>query len=138
MTLSYILNYFLKKFNNPLLFWYCSHYSCTGPKDDPFTACFGCAQNEKGKEKVLDTDYENQYGNIDRQVRERFRRTKRSRRVICRRNRSNCQIRIDKSIELRNRSYMRALEFVQSEEYLDQEDVDILLKFFFTWFIFLK
>ena len=102
------------------------YYSCTGPNDDPFTACFGCTQNEKGEEKVLDYDYENQYENIDRQVRERFRRTKKSRRVICRRNRSNCKIRINKSIELRDRSYMRALEFVQSEEYLDQEDVDIL------------
>ena len=116
---------------NAKLSKYFSYYSCTGPKDDPFTACFGCTSNIKDEENVFNADYNQDFGNIDRQVRERFRRTKRSRRVICSRLRTKCKIRIDKSIELRRRSYMRALEFVQSEEYLDQEDLDIL-KFFFT------
>ena len=117
--------------NKTKLVKYFPYYSCIGPKDDPFTACFGCTPNTRSEETVFDADYNQEFGNIDRQVRERFRRTKRSRRVICSRLRTNCKIRIDKAIELRRRSYMRALEFVQSEEYLDQEDLDIL-KFYFT------
>ena len=116
-----------KKNNWELDIWYFC-YRCDGPNDDPFRACFGCEENLK-RSSFFD-NYTNYFYNdfIDRQTGERFRATRQSRRLICsnRRDRNFCRIRVDRAMELRSRSYMRSLQFIQSEEYLSADDLDIL------------
>ena len=109
-----------------------SCYRCDGPNDDPFRACFGC--EETLKQRLYYNKYSNYfYDNfIDRQTNEVFRRTKQSRRLICsnRIDRSSCRIRVDRSMELRDETYMRVIRFIQSEEYLSDDDLDIVRYYF--------
>ena len=45
---------------------------------------------------------------------------------MCRNGRANCNLRVDRGVQLRVKSYARTQEFIQSEQYLTQEDLDIL------------
>ena len=106
-----------------------SFFSCDGPNDDPFKACFGCQQyfnNFYGNKTSYGNTYHQDYW--DRQTSEYFTATKQSRRLICqnRLDRRNCRIRIDRAMELRSETYMRVLRFIQSEEYLSEDDLDII------------
>ena len=102
------------------------YFSCTGPEDDPFRPCFGC-EGFRARQ-IYGSDYYNDIERsfISRQTGERFQTTRQSRRTVCRNGRANCKLRIDRGMQLRQRSYARAQEFVQSEQYLTQEDTDIL------------
>ena len=71
-------------------------------------------------------DYHN---HIDRQTGEMFQATQQSRRVICSRGQNGaqrCRLRIDKAMQFRRVSYGRAVQFIQSEQYLKRDDVDII------------
>ena len=73
---------------------------------------------------------------IDRQSGERFQVTRQSRRLICRRNPfggRTCKLRVDRAMQLRVATYARAQQFVQSEQYLSNDDVDFLRYFFRTF-----
>ena len=118
---------------------------CTDPKDDLFTPCFGCDASPKD---IFQTNFDH-HGNfhstgyidngfsIERQTGESFDATRQSRRLICRpgiqntRGR-NCRLRVDRMMQIRSRSYMRAYQFVQSEEYLSEEDVNIIRRYYYS------
>ena len=106
---------------------------CTLPTDDPFTACFGCAREipvgiyNRPKRNVDDYSYFND--NIERQTGEMFQGTAQSRRVICGigpNGFQRCRLRIDKAVQFRRVTYDRAIQFIQSEQYLSDEDLDII------------
>ena len=100
-----------------------SSFSCAGPEDDPFLACLGCDESNFDH-------YGNPYldNHIDRQTGEMFQATQQSRRVICRNEGGGqrCRLRIDKAMQFRRVSYGRAIQFIQSEQYLKADDVDII------------
>ena len=92
-------------------------FSCTSPSDDPFRACFGC-ENDKTKRNSKHPRFLNF---IDRQSGEVFQATSQNRRVICGKDplgNMRCRLRIDRAMQLRRVSYGRALQFIQSEQYL--------------------
>ena len=95
------------------------------PNDDPYRACFGC---ENPNEKI--THYPiKYYSYIDRQTGEEFQSTSQNRRIICNTGAGGgqrCRLRVDKAMQLRGVSYGRALQFIQSEQYLGDEDVDLI------------
>ena len=104
------------------------YYRCDGPNDDPFRACFGCEESLKRSSVFHNHTYHFYNGFIDRQTGERFRASRQSRRLICsnRIRRNSCRLRVDRAMELRSRTYMRSLQFIQSEEYLSNDDLDLL------------
>ena len=59
-----------------------------------------------------------------------FQATQQSRRVICGTtasgNGQNCRLRIDKAMQFRRVTYGRAIQFIQSEQYLSDEDMEFL------------
>ena len=58
-----------------------------------------------------------------------FLATAQSRRVVCRSGllgRRACRIRVDRAMELRRVTYGRGLQFIQSEQYLSDEDLSII------------
>ena len=100
-------------------------FSCTSPSDDPFRACFGC-ENVGTKR---DSNHPQFHNFIDRQSGEVFQVTSQNRRVICGKDplgNMRCRLRIDRAMQLRRVSYGRALQFIQSEQYLGDDDVSIL------------
>ena len=101
-------------------------FSCIGPEDDPFRPCFGC-EGFKAR-YIYGSDYQNDIERSynSRQTGETFEATRQSKRILCRNGRSFCRLRIDRGMQLRKKTYARAQEFVQSEQYLSQEDIDIL------------
>ena len=58
--------------------------------------------------------------------------TAQKRRLICRNKRggrvarSDCRIRIDRLMQIRAETYGRAQQFIQSENYLSPEDINII------------
>ena len=104
------------------MIYFISFSSCTGANDDPYRACFGCDEDN------LFNHHQRQY-DIDRQTGEMFQATTQSRRVICGQDQNgnrNCRLRIDKAMQFRRISYGRAVQFIQSEQYLTNDDVDII------------
>ena len=99
---------------------------CIDPEDDPYRPCFACEGFTA--RKVYGRDYNNfsRIRFISRQSDEMFQTTRQSRRIVCRNGRSNCKLRIDRAMQLRQRSYSDTLQFVQSEQYLTPEDTDII------------
>ena len=107
------------------LFFICV-FSCDHPNDDLFRACFGCQEAER-RYGPYPQDYYHNY--IDRQTGEMFQATQQSRRVICGTGpagRQRCRLRIDRAMQFRRVSYGRAIQFIQSEQYLSDEDLDII------------
>ena len=107
-------------------------FSCVLPSDDPFRACFGCEEEPAVKKiRAKKYDYERYYefhDFIDRQTGEVYQATAQNRRVICVRGELggiSCRLRIDRAMQLRGVSYGRALQFIQSEQYLGDDDVDV-------------
>ena len=104
---------------------------CVLPSDDPFTSCFGCESEitiKIVKQKRYDYRYQEFDNFIDRQSGEVFQATAQNRRVICvtgETGRRRCRLRIDRAMQLRGVSYGRALQFIQSEQYLGEDDVDV-------------
>ena len=100
-----------------------SHFSCVMPEDDPFMACLGC---DPVDDYHIDSKH---HKNIDRQAGEVFQATGQSRRVICGRDpdgNMRCRLRIDRAMQLRRVKYGRALQFIQSEQYLSDDDVELI------------
>ena len=68
----------------------------------------------------------------ERQTNEFFQATSQKRRLICRNTngirlaRSQCRIRVDRMMQLRIETYGRVQQFVQSENYLSPEDINII------------
>ena len=74
-------------------------------------------------------DYLNIHNEIDRQSGEMFQATRQSRRVICGTGPNGgrrCRLRIDRAMQFRRITYGRAIQFIQSEQYLSNDDVDII------------
>ena len=98
------------------------HSRCVSPEDDHFMSCFGCG--------TTSSDYSFRYSNhIDRQTGEMFQSTSQSRRVICGvgpGGRQRCRLRIDKAMQFRRVTYGRAIQFIQSEQYLEDDDIELL------------
>ena len=102
-----------------------SSNSCELASDDPFRSCFGCDDDMTDIDETS-KDYDNL---IDRQAGEVFQATSQNRRVICGRGPlggMRCRLRIDRAMQLRRVSYGRALQFIQSEQYLGDDDVDVI------------
>ena len=97
-------------------------FSCTGEFDDRFRPCFSCESFQA--KQIYGSDYFNDIERsfTSRQTGENFQATRQSRRLICRGGRANCRLRVSRGVQLRQRSYARALEFVQSEQYLSHPD----------------
>merc|ERR1712020_162850 len=113
---------FLFEFFTPVSYPF---FSCTSPSDDPFRACFGC-ENDKTKRNSNHPRFLNF---IDRQSGEVFQATSQNRRVICGKDplgNMRCRLRIDRAMQLRRVSYGRALQFIQSEQYLGDDDVSLI------------
>ena len=100
-------------------------FSCTGPDDDPFRPCFACEGFAARKVYGSDYDYGVENNFISRQTGESFQSTRRSRRVVRGRN-GRARLRVDRAMQMRARTYARTQSFVQSEQYLSDEDVDII------------
>ena len=101
------------------------YFSCTLPNDDPFKACFGC-ENDMTRRNIKNPRF---HRHIDRQSGEVFQATSQNRRVICGKDplgNMRCRLRIDRAMQLRRVSYGRALQFIQSEQYLGDDDVSII------------
>ena len=100
---------------------------CRLPSDDRFRSCFGCEDSESFRRY---TTHRKHYDYIDRQTGEMFQATRQSRRVICAAgengDQQQCRLRIDKAMQFRRVTYGRAVQFIQSEQYLDNDDVDII------------
>ena len=97
------------------------------PSDDRFRSCFGC---ENSDERYKRYSYQSYHDYIDRQTGEMYQSTTQSRRVICGAGATgdgqNCRLRIDKAMQFRRVTYGRAIQFIQSEQYLGDDDVDII------------
>ena len=106
---------------------------CVNVTDDPFRPCFGCEtaaprNSDERNENFFDFE-DDSFEYVDRQTREVFRVTSQRRRLICRRSATagrQCVIRVSRAVELRSRNYIQALRFIQAEQYLSEDDVDIL------------
>ena len=75
---------------------------------------------------------------IDRQTGEVFQATSQNRRVICTRGPEGgqrCRLRIDRAMQFRRVSYGRALQFIHSEQYLGDDDVN-LIRYYFKKYVF--
>ena len=95
------------------------------PSDDPFRACFGCENDTIRK----NFNHPRFFRHINRQSGEVFQATSQNRRVICGKDplgNMRCRLRIDRAMQLRRVSYGRALQFIQSEQYLGDDDVSII------------
>ena len=109
-----------------LSIFYCS---CNGKEDDIYRPCFDCEGFTARQVYGDNFDDAIEYNYVDRQTNERFQATRRSGRLLCRQGANGepvCRLRVNRAMQLRNRSYRRALEFVHAEQYLSQEDIDIL------------
>ena len=110
--------------------------SCNGPEDDIFKPCFQC--EGFSARQVYGDEYSDaiEYDFFDRQSGERFQATRQSARVLCRRGANGqCispRLRVNRGMQMRSRTYARALEFIHAEQYLSQEDVDLIFRFLFS------
>ena len=102
------------------------YFRCILPSDDPYRSCFGCETDVKVKVVRVKRAY---YSYVNRQSGEVFQATSQNRRVICGSDPNGnmrCRLRIDRAMQLRRVSYGRALQFIQSEQYLGDDDVAII------------
>ena len=119
---------------------YSIHSSCVDAIDDIYTPCFGCDTDSSSRNRDIYQTSFNHNGKahpnrhhdypfwIKRQTGESFSATTQSQRVI-RSNNGGARLRVDRKMEVRNRSYGETQRFVQNEEYLSDEDLDILRRF---------
>ena len=114
------------------------HFSCNGPGDDEYRPCFECEGFEARKaygDQFFDPI---EHSHTSRQDGNSFQVTRQSRRVICGIGMTGeqiCRLRVSRAMQLRGRSYTRAQDFVQSEQYLTQEDIDLIFRYYssFKW-----
>ena len=108
------------------------YYSCSNVNEDPFRACFGCDFRASAKSSYdhygyfYSNGYQDYNRYIERQTGETFQSTAQSRRVVCRgavRANRNCKLRVDRAMQLRQTTYGRSTQFVQSEQYLSDDDI---------------
>ena len=118
---------------------YIIFFSCNGVRDDPFVPCFGCdgSTPRSSFDRRDGFGYEDDsFQFTDRQTQETFRATRQSRRIICprgERTSRRCRLRASRQIQIRNLTYLRAQRFVQAEQYLSSDDLQII-RFFQTLF----
>ena len=105
-------------------------FSCKGPEDDPFRPCFACEEFQA--RTVYGAHYNNsiEYDINSRQDGEdNFQATRQSKRLICSAGATTsaaCRLRVSRGTQLRSRNYARAQSFVQSEQYLTDDDLEII------------
>ena len=108
------------------------------PRDDPFRTCFGCEDAAVRARSHGPSYYDYAYNFIDRQSGERFQVTRQRRRLICTRNAGgggrSCKLRISRGMQLRTATYGRVQQFVQSEQYLSRDDIDIIRKYLASYY----
>ena len=113
----------------------CIFSSCIGPEDDPYRPCFEC-EGIQSRKVYGDAHFDN-YLEYDfltsRQSNESFQATRQSKRVVCGTENGNrrCRLRISRAIQLRGRSYARTQDFIQREQYLSEEDVELIIRYLF-------
>lgn len=91
-------------------------------------SCFGCEDNSRSGFNHQFVSY------IDRQSGEVFQATSQNRRVICGTGPmggQRCRLRIDRAMQFRRVNYGRALQFIQSEQYLGNEDIDVVRYYYY-------
>ena len=115
--------------NNP----FSNYHRCLDPRDDPFRTCFSCEDAAVRARSHDPSYYDYAYNFIDRQSGERFQVTRQRRRLICRGNEGgggrSCKLRISRGMQLRRATYGRSQQFIQSEQYLSGDDIDIIRKY---------
>ena len=118
-------------------------YSCNDFGDDPFVPCFGCdnatpRNSFDGRHGFKNANHKSDFLFMERQSGESFRATQQRRRLICprgsRTNGVGCRIRASRAIEIRQLPYRRIQKFIHAEEYLSDDDLEIL-RFFQTLFL---
>ena len=107
-----------------------SYHNPDPPCDEIFRACFGCehspAQSYYNSPRNSYLFGYDSYGNyIDRQTGETYESTQQSRRVVCRGG-GRCNLRVDKAAQRRDLKYGKALNFANQEQYLSNEDLDLI------------
>ena len=119
--------------NIPIILTLSTFYcSCNGKEDDIYRPCFDCEGFTARQVYGDDFDDATEFHLVDRQTAERFQATRQSRRLLCRQGANGepiCKLRVNRAMQLRNESYRRVLEFVHAEQYLSQEDIDILFRY---------
>ena len=121
--------------NNP----FSNYHRCVDPRDDPFRTCFGCEDDAVVRARSHDPSYyDYAYNFIGRQSGQRFQVTRQRRRLICTRNAvgvgRSCKLRISRGMQLRRATYARVQQFVQSEQYLSRDDIDIIRKYLASYY----
>ena len=110
-----------------IIFFFLSFIRCVQPSDDPFRSCFGC--DDELDRKDGKHGYSHHYSYVNRQTGEEFQATSQSRRVVCGNvgtGGRSCRLRIDRAMQLRMVSYGKALQFIQSEQYLSDDDLSFI------------
>ena len=113
-------------------------FRCRGYSDDPFRPCF--EKHTTKPRRTFDSKVYNPSWSILEQIYnqngERFRVTQPRSRIICNQSAKSglsCRIRTSRAIEFRSFSYLRILRFIQKEQYLTKEDVDIFQYFHYKF-----
>ena len=113
--------------------FFLSYYRCVDPTDDPFRTCFGCDDAAFSIRSRSANYYDYAYNFIDRQTGEQFQVTRQNRRLICQPGEAGgprrCKLRVTRGMQLRKTTYGRVQQFVQSEQYLSNDDVDIIRRY---------
>ena len=122
--------------------------SCVDEIDDIYSPCFGCDTDSMFQKKDNHRTNFDHHGKfypdgyhdypffIDRQTGETFAATRQSRRTVCSGGGGGggrrCKLRIDRKMQVRDRTYGQAYKFVQNEEYISDDDSDILRRFYYV------
>ena len=116
-------------------------HSCNSLEDDPFVPCFGCDDNapRRSFDRRNDPHANETRGFVFKNPRsgERFWASRKIKRIICRIGSTTtrrCRLRVSRAVQIRRLPYIRVLKFVQAEEYLSEDDIDII-RFFQTLFL---
>ena len=109
------------------------YYRCVDPTDDKFRTCFGCDEAAFSIRSRSANYYDYAHNFIDRQTGEQFQVTGQNRRLICQPGAAGgprrCKLRVSRGMQLRKTTYGRVQQFVQSEQYLSNDDVDIIRRY---------
>ena len=139
-------------------------FSCVDPVEDIYRPCFGCDNAPDDILQDNTTRYDNTYHKFwslfenegfsgwfktkedfsyaeEKQAGESdefFQATRQSRRLVCRRtaNGRTCRLRVSRLMQIRRLKYFQAQDFVQSEKYLSQEDIDIIRRYLYRLYFF--
>ena len=112
-------------------------YSCNDVMDDPFLPCVGCDDSTPRSSFDRRNGFQNGHEDKsfefkERQGGETIRATGQGKRIICSRGsrtRRRCRLRISRAIEYRRSTYFQFQRFIQAEQYLSSDDLQIIRLF---------